>query len=506
MADIFKLVGSIFVDTDKANDSLQKTDSKAQSVGETFGKVAGGAAKVGTAVVGMASAAVGGIVSLASETASSMDVIDKASIRMGISAESYQELAHAASLSGVEMGQMEKAAKKLQGTGLNLDDALNQIMALESAEERTAMATDLFGESIAYNLEPLLQSGGEAFADMKQEAYDLGLVMSQETVSAGASLNDTISNIKDSFAAAGASLGGALMPLVQEFGEGILEMMPMIQDTIKSLAPMVKDLFEKLVPPLMELVKQLLPIIIKLVTDLAPIFAKLFEAIMPIVQILLDALMPIIESLMPLITLLADILVNVLGAAFEMLKPIIDTVMSIFVGLIDFISGVFTGDWEKAWNGIVNMFKGIINIIPSILEGVINGAISLINGLIGGINKIGDKLGFKEIKLIEKVQLPRLEKGGILEKGELGLLEGNGAEAVVPLENNKKWISAVAKDMSTTMGGGKVETLLETLIQKVEALELNVTMNAEVNGRDLFEIVREESRTVKRMGGASIVV
>ena len=41
--EIFKLVGSIFIDTDKANDSLQKTDKKASTVGETLGKVGKGA-------------------------------------------------------------------------------------------------------------------------------------------------------------------------------------------------------------------------------------------------------------------------------------------------------------------------------------------------------------------------------------------------------------------------------------------------------------------------------
>ena len=43
--------------------------------------------------------------------------------------------------------------------------------------------------------------------------------------------------------------------------------------------------------------------------------------------------------------------------------------------------------------------------------------------------------------------MPRLEKGGVLKKGQVGLLEGSGAEAVVPLEKNKSWIRAVANDM-----------------------------------------------------------
>lgn len=47
--------------------------------------------------------------------------------------------------------------------------------------------------------------------------------------------------------------------------------------------------------------------------------------------------------------------------------------------------------------------------------------------------------------------MPRLYKGGVLEKGQVGLLEGSGAEAVVPLEKNKGWIRAVANDMKEQM-------------------------------------------------------
>ena len=40
-----------------------------------------------------------------------------------------------------------------------------------------------------------------------------------------------------------------------------------------------------------------------------------------------------------------------------------------------------------------------------------------------------------------------LAQGGVLKRGQVGLLEGSGAEAVVPLENNKAWIKAIAKEM-----------------------------------------------------------
>lgn len=49
------------------------------------------------------------------------------------------------------------------------------------------------------------------------------------------------------------------------------------------------------------------------------------------------------------------------------------------------------------------------------------------------------------------LNIPRLERGGVLKRGQVGLLEGNGAEAVVPLERNKGWVKAVANDMKEEM-------------------------------------------------------
>ena len=45
-------------------------------------------------------------------------------------------------------------------------------------------------------------------------------------------------------------------------------------------------------------------------------------------------------------------------------------------------------------------------------------------------------------------QIPELAKGGILKRGQVGLLEGDGAEAVVPLEKNTEWVNRVARQMS----------------------------------------------------------
>ena len=81
---------------------------------------------------------------------------------------------------------------------------------------------------------------------------------------------------------------------------------------------------------------------------------------------------------------------------------------------------------------------------------MLRGAIGIINGFIGSINAaigIINKIPGVDIGKLNKLDVPQLEKGGILKRGQVGLLEGNGSEAVVPLDQNKKWIARTAQDM-----------------------------------------------------------
>ncbi|MBD5545797.1 MAG: hypothetical protein HDQ97_00050 [Lachnospiraceae bacterium] len=157
---------------------------------------------------------------------------------------------------------------------------------------------------------------------------------------------------------------------------------------------------------------------------------------------------------------------------FEGIKT---TITGILSGIIKFISGVFSGDWEQAWNGIVDIFRNIINVIPTVLEGVLNGIISGINGLINGINGIGGNIGIS-LPNIPEINLPRFATGGFPEDG---LFLANHSELVGKFSNGK---TAVANNEQIISGieeaayrgfarayaeNTRQEDLLEELIQAV---------------------------------------
>jgi phage-related protein len=131
------------------------------------------------------------------------------------------------------------------------------------------------------------------------------------------------------------------------------------------------------------------------------------------------------------------------------------------------VAGWFKSIFSKAWQGVLSVFSAGGKVFKGIKEGILSVFKTVVNGLIRGINTVVS-LPFKGLNGILDTlhglsilgvspfgwltwrapvpQIPLLAKGGVLEKGQVGLLEGDGAEAVVPLDQNKKWIRKVAQE------------------------------------------------------------
>ena len=125
-------------------------------------------------------------------------------------------------------------------------------------------------------------------------------------------------------------------------------------------------------------------------------------------------------------------------------------IKSVFSGWGQFFSGLWTQIKNKfssigssLGTAMGNAVKSGLNKALATIESAINKGIGLINSAIN----LANKLPGVDVGTVAKVSLPRLARGGVLEKGQVGLLEGTGAEAVVPLEHNRAWLSKVAEDL-----------------------------------------------------------
>lgn len=120
------------------------------------------------------------------------------------------------------------------------------------------------------------------------------------------------------------------------------------------------------------------------------------------------------------------------------------------------------------WNGIVGGVKGAINSIIGCVNGMISAVVSGVNAVSSTLNRIridipswvpgigGATLGFN-MPIFSAPQIPYLEKGGVLKKGQVGILEGKGGEAVVPLERNTEWINKMADAFMARVQAGNYD-------------------------------------------------
>lgn len=76
---------------------------------------------------------------------------------------------------------------------------------------------------------------------------------------------------------------------------------------------------------------------------------------------------------------------RVFDNVFTFIGGLVTSIQKTFGGLIDFITGVFSGDWNKAWQGIYDFFKGIWDGICAVFKFIINAIIDGINALWTGI-------------------------------------------------------------------------------------------------------------------------
>ena len=389
MASIFSLFGEIFVDNEKATKSIKDVRDEgkktSESFTEKFGQIAKTTIKVGTAITGTTTAAVTGLTAMADKTASTADEIDKGSIRMGINTKSYQELKYAAGQCGVEMSNLEKAAKKLEGTDLNMDDAMQQIMSLGTAEERAAKASELFGNNIAYTLSPLIEQSTDDYNGLIDRANKLGLVMSEDSVKAGVTFGDTMSDVKQSLGAAFNTVSSSFMPVLQEVLDLIIDNLPQIQALIQELAPIFTDMLQGILPPFVELAKAILPTIVNLINQLMPFLTKVIANILPVIINLLNMFLPpimkLVELILPILIKLLDPLLPLLEPILNLLQPFIDLLMALLeplLQLLDLILPPLIGLFTTILQVILPPLQLALSTVAEVLTGAFGGALTYI--------------------------------------------------------------------------------------------------------------------------------
>ena len=584
--EIFRLVGSVFVDTDQADKSLKKTDKNAEGFGSKLATAAKTAGKFAIGVVGAATAAGAAVVALTENTReyrTEQGKLQTAFETQNFSAEAARKTYE--SLNGI-LGDSGQAV-----------EASNHLAQLAANEKELAQWTDIatgvyatFGDSLP--IEGLTEAANETaktgaltggladalnWAGVSEDEFQKSLDSCNTEQERAALITETMNGLyseaadkyrevngdviaaneaQDRLNNTMASVGGALEPFVTKGKELLAEVLerltpalewlsgtaiPWVSDAVSQLSAWFGDLIEKLgesgitFDSIMTWIKTAFETVMKFVKEYweaygQPVFnfwkqavelvANYFKERMPQIKETVSGVFKDIkkmweEHLKPALTAIGNFINNVLAPAFKwvfenVITPIVDNAFQgiidmwnyslkpILTGIIDFIGGVFTGDFSKAWEGIVSILEGIWGGIETIIKTPINAGIRLINKFIGSINGIKSPdwvPGMGGTGILNLKEIPLLASGGVLKQGQVGLLEGSGDEAVVPLHHNKRWVNAVANDMDAALGGsGQTAELLQTLIDLQER-----TLRVMSAGQKIVLNERELGRTVRSL-------
>lgn len=128
----------------------------------------------------------------------------------------------------------------------------------------------------------------------------------------------------------------------------------------------------------------------------------------------------------------------------------------------------FSDTFSKAWNGVKKIFSTGGKIFEGIKDGIVSAFKNIVNAIISGINKV-ISVPFNAINgMLNKIrnvsilgvepfksfwgkdpigvpQIPKLAKGGVVDRATLAMIGEAGKEAVVPLERNTQGLKQMAK-------------------------------------------------------------
>ena len=566
--EIFRLKGSVFVDTDKAEESLKKTDEKAGGLGKTL---VDGAQKVGKfamgvgAAAGAAGAAMVAIAENTREYRNEMGKLETAFAANDFSAEAARKTYE--SLNGVlgDTGQAVEAANHLSMLANNEEDlaawtnictgvyaqfgASLPIEGLTEAANETAKTGALTGSlADALNWAGVNEDAFQESLDKcttEQERQKLitetlnGLY--SETADKYREVNGEViaaNEAQDKWNQAMASVGGAIEPFLTAgkvlLAEVLERLTPIIANAAEFLLPLLTQAFATVAGWVETLIGKVSGAGINFGAIMDQVKAK-FEQIMGVLRVIWDSVgqpmwnlikqavqlvagyfqekMPAIKefvrqafadikqiwenNLQPALKAIGNFIENVLAPAFKwvfqnVITPVVDnafrgikqlwngTLKPVLQGILDFITGVFTLNFEKAFSGLSKAVGGIMSGLKTVVKTPLNAVIDVVNGFIRGLNKlkIPDWVPAVGGKGINIPTIPQLEEGGVLARGQVGFLEGNGAEAVVPLDKNKAWISSVARDMDHAIGGGQVAELLANILDTLgDIAQMGITLD-----------------------------
>jgi regulator of replication initiation timing len=228
---------------DKTKAAFDKVTKGLKGVGSVAGKATMGIAKIGLAATGAATA----LAALVKVNVDFMDKLGKTADKLGIEVEFLQAMRFAAEQTGVKVEALDmglqrfirRAAEAAKGTGESkrafeqlgielknddgtlrdvrdvLFDVADGLKNTRSSAERIRLAFKFF-DSEGVALVNTLKNGADGLRDFEQQAENLGIIISKQSIAKAAMFADSLNVLKKQITAITANISAAFIPILED--------------------------------------------------------------------------------------------------------------------------------------------------------------------------------------------------------------------------------------------------------------------------------------------------
>lgn len=300
------------------------------------------------------------------------------------------------------------------------------------------------------------------------------------------------------------------IPMIIECGiellTSLVDALPQIIQSIVAVLPqIISSIIEALLSHIDEIIQSGIKLLVALIDALPQIIDTICKALPQIIEAITGALL---EHLDDMIYAGVDLFMALITNLAEIKNALASKMPEIIASIVRAIGECLGEMWEAGKRLMNKLWQGLKEVAPNIASWFKD---FLHNLFIQDVNVQVDTSSLKSnatAKITNKSTSARKHaKGGVVEKGEIALLEGDGAEAVVPLHQNRMWISRVAQDMKNALdygqsssGGKNDNALLELIYELLERLpdlilEGMESVNMKVDKREFARMVKEVTAT-----------
>lgn len=302
---------------------------------------------------------------LSEANANSWDNLEAGDVVLGDMAKAFQTLGVSVTDSNGNLRDSEAV----------FSDALEALGGVGNEAERDALAMQIFGKS-AQELNPLIKAGSGEIAKLKQEAHEMGAVMSEEDVAAASAFKDQLDGLKLGFQGIVAQIGLAFIPglsgIATQAKGYLTDIVGVVQGSGGDVGKITQGLGE---------------ILGRIVTDLAAQAPQLLQVGLGLIQSILKAITTALPTLLPAAVQILTALINFIVTALPML---ISAGVPLLLTLVQAIIQNLPMLIEAALQAIIALANGLTAALPTLIPAVVEAIIMIVQTLIDNLPLLVD--------------------------------------------------------------------------------------------------------------------